>query len=111
MRGDDLCLFYADKNKVKNAVTDGTQYALYYLTRGQKDGVKIPLAFDLKLIKNPLLARVMPPGAGFHATDYGLIFGQSMRGFWVIPWSDIDAYRAKAHPAAAPALPPNPSGK
>lgn len=108
MRGDDLCLLYNDPNKIKDAVTEGTQCALYYFSKGQKDGIKIPLAFDFKQMKDSDAAKVPMVRASFEdlrATDSGLIIEQPLCGFWVIPWSDIDAYRSKAHRPASSASP------
>jgi hypothetical protein len=81
--------------------------ATLYFAEGQKEGIKIPLAFDITQAKDAGLATV----GGLEATDNGLIFiGQgSSQGFWGIPWSDIDACRAKAHPTAAASALPKPA--
>ncbi len=95
MRGDDLCVIYTDKDRARTGINDGNQSGLYYFTKGKKEGLKIPLHFDLtKLLDQKNYGRGFPPD-GLHATDYGLIIGQMLNGFWVIPWSDIDAYRAR----------------
>jgi len=108
MRGDDLVLY----NNVQNGLADGKEASLYYFAKGQKDGVKIPLAFDIATMKSSRPGWVQTPTPvlnfwGLQATDYGLvIYGLGDPGFWVIPWGDIDAYRAKGGPAAAPSTSP-----
>jgi hypothetical protein len=114
MRGDDLVLYHNSYNSVEN----DKQVSLYYFARGQKDGVKIPLAFDQETLKNsrPGRQRIATPSLNFEglqATDYGLIiYGVGAPGFWVIPWSNIDAYRTGTIPAppssAAAAISTNP---
>jgi hypothetical protein len=102
MRGDDLCLY----RNVINGTGDSFEACLYYFAKGQKNGLKIPLTFDSQGIKNPMYARIRSAIVGYQsvqATDYGLVIEQIWHGFWVIPWSDIDAYRAQvAAEAAAP---------
>jgi hypothetical protein len=103
MRGDDLCLY----RNVINGTGDSFEACLYYFSKGQKNGLKIPLTFDSQGIKNPMYARIRSAIVGYQsvqATDYGLVIEQIWHGFWVIPWSDIDAYRARvADEGAAPA--------
>jgi hypothetical protein len=100
MRNDDLC-FYSSP---KNGTSDGKQDCLYYFTKGRKDGLKIPLAYDVQQLNSNKINGFGEPIIYFNslqATDYGLVMGYFGRGFWVIPWSDIDAYRAKAYAADA----------
>ena len=100
MRSGDLILY----QNLENGVKDGKQACLYYFARGQKKGMRIPLAFDVETLKSlrPLWRQIPTPGlnfGGLQATDFGVvIYGVGDPGFWVIPWSDIDAYRAKALP-------------
>lgn len=97
MRGEDLCLYY----NIRSAAAEGKQALLYYFAKGKKDGIKIPLSFDFKQIDNPRSLKFQTPyleSDGLLATDDGLVLTQSWKGFWMIPWADIDAYRAK-HPA------------
>ncbi len=97
-RGDDLCVF----TNLQNGKTDQAKPCLFYFAKGQKSGVKIPLAFDLQQLNNPILTKTPTsrPGLGsVHSTDYGMVIGEITAGFWVIPWSDIDAYLAKANSA------------
>jgi hypothetical protein len=105
MRGEDLCL-YAN---LQNGVADGKEASLYYFARGQKEGLRIPLAFDIDQLKGTHSRRLQTPILNYgslQSTDYGLvIYGISDAGFWVIPWSDIDAYRARSIPAPASATP------
>jgi hypothetical protein len=108
MRGDDLCL-YAN---VMNATKDDFKTSLYYFAKGQKSGLKIPLKFQSPGSGDPMLARRQPIIFNYqsvHATDYGLVVGQAMGGFWVIPWSDIDAYRAHPGSGSVAASAPPPS--
>jgi hypothetical protein len=101
MRGDDLCLY----RNVLNAPGGGPTASLYYFAKGQKNGVKIPLNFGGGS-QNPRSAGRQSIIGSYHAvqaTDYGLIITQVMGGFWVIPWHDIDAYRAQS--GAAPSSP------
>ncbi len=106
MRGDDLVTYI----NVENGLADGKEASLYYFAKGQKDGLKIPLAFDLETMKasRPGWKQSPTPILNFgslQATDYGLvIYGLADPGFWVIPWSDIDAYRAKANSMTTPAV-------
>jgi len=95
MHGDDLCLYC----NVRNATQDGFQACVYYFAKGQKGGVKIPLRFQAKDIRDPKLLgaqSVIHDYQSLQTTDYGLIIVQEMElgGFWVVPWSAIDAYRA-----------------
>jgi hypothetical protein len=105
MRGDDLCL-YCDH---QNGAADGKEACLYYFVHGQKDRVRIPLAFDPEIMNSSSRGRLETPSlnyGGLQSTDYGLvIYGTAAPGFWVIPWSDIDAYRARSIPAPASATP------
>jgi hypothetical protein len=98
MRGDDLCLYANPRNGLPD------QASLFYFAHGQEEGVKIPLAFDVQTMKSSRSGRLEAPILNFEslqATDFGLvIYGLGDAGFWVIPWSDIDAYRAKAGLAA-----------
>jgi hypothetical protein len=115
MRGKDLCLY-----TVKRGDTGDTFDAcLYYFAQGQKTGVKIPLEFTLAPLIGPNSPRLASMQSVIHdfqslqATDYGLIIVQEFMvgGFCVIPWSDIDAYRAKvaSQPVTAgPDAPPVP---
>jgi len=96
MHGDDLCLYC----NVWNATHDGFQTCLYYFAKGQKSGLKIPLKFQAKDIRDPKLLGAQSAIHDYQSlqtTDYGLIIVQEMElgGFWVIPWSKIDAYRAQ----------------
>lgn len=103
MRGDDLC-FYSN---FKRRMSDGKQDSLYYFTKGRKDGLKIPLAYDVgQLNSNKLngFGQTILQFKFLHSTDYGLVLGYFGRGFWVVPWMDIDAYRAK-YTAQTPASP------
>jgi len=101
MRGGDLVLY----TNVQPSLADGKEASLYYFAKGRKDGVKIPLAFDIETIKSSHLGRLQPPVLNYgslQATDYGLvIYGLADSGFWVIPWSDIDTYRANTHSTTA----------
>jgi hypothetical protein len=109
MRGDDLCL-YCDH---QNGAATGKEACLYYFAHGQKDRLKIPLAFDPEIMKSSRPGRLETPSlnyGGLQATDYGLvIYGSGDPGFWVIPWSDIDAYRAKAHSTQSASALPKPA--
>ena len=84
-------------------MADGKEACLYYFARGQKDGFKIPLAFDIQQMKDSRPGRLEAPVLNYgslQATGDGLvIYGLGDAGFWVIPWSDIDAYRAQANPS------------
>ena len=103
-RGEDFCAFADFKD-----TTGPAQPYLYYFAKGQKDGVKIPLNFDLSKLTNPQLTKTPNSRAGlgnFYSTDFGAVIGEISAGFWLIPWSDIDAYRAKAGPGAKPATAP-----
>ncbi|HEY0257304.1 MAG TPA: hypothetical protein VGC39_07670 [Candidatus Methylacidiphilales bacterium] len=103
MRGDDLVLY----DHLQNGMADGNEASLYYFAKGSKDGVRIPLAFDIATMKSSHAGRLQTPILNYgslQATDYGLvIYGLADAGFWVIPWTDIDTYRARATPAAAAA--------
>ncbi len=100
LRGGDLCLYF----NIQNGVANGKEASLYYFVRGQKEGLRIPLAFDIDLLKSTRPGRLQTPILNYgslQATTYGLvIYGLGDAGFWVIPWTDIDSYRAKAHPLA-----------
>jgi hypothetical protein len=95
MRGDDLC-FYVDP---RDGLSD--QASLFYFAHGRKDGVKVPLAFDLTTMKTSRPGPPRSPVLNFEslqATDYGLvIYGNGDAGFWTIPWTDLDAYLARSH--------------
>jgi hypothetical protein len=116
MRGDDLCLY----RNLMSATKDGFQADLYYFAKGQKSGLKIPLKFQAQGNQNPILLSRQSAIYNYQSlqsTDYGLIIVQAMGGFWVVPWREIDAYRAQfaggsvqtaANPAA-PVTPPTPS--
>jgi hypothetical protein len=105
MRGDDLVLYI----NVQNGRADGKEASLYYFAKGKKDGLKIPLAFDIETMKRarPGWVRTPTPVLNFgnlQASDYGLvIYGLGDPGFWVIPWSDIDAYRSRPVSLPVPA--------
>jgi len=93
MRGDDLCLY----RNVMDRAHDNFQTCLYYFAKGQKSGLKIPLRFQAPANQSPVMLRAQPLIHNYQSlqfTDYGLVVVQEMGGFWVIPWSDIDAYRA-----------------
>ena len=51
-------------------------------------------------MKSSHLGRLQTPILNYgslQVTDYGLvIYGLADAGFWVIPWSDVDTYRALA---------------
>ena len=101
LRGNDLCLYH----NVLNGTGDGYHACLYYFADGQKTGLKIPLAFSVAGMTNPGLIRIQSAIYSYQsvvATDYGLVIGQVMHGFWVIPWKDIDAYRARLASSAPP---------
>ncbi len=87
-------------DNVLNGTGDGYHACLYYFADGQKTGLKIPLAFSVAGMTNPALIRIQSAIYSYQsvvatATDYGLVIGQVMHGFWVIPWKDIDAYRVR----------------
>jgi hypothetical protein len=97
MRGDDLCVCHS----AMGDAGEGEDACLYYFAHGQSGGIKIPLAFDVASIEKPgVAAHVRHLNLDFQAltaTSYGLVIaGTLFHGFWVIPWTDIDAYRAKA---------------
>ncbi len=83
----------------------GQEASLFYFASGQNAGVKIPLAFDVQTMKSSRPGQLKTPALNFEglqATSYGLvIYGVGDPGFWVIAWSDIDAYRTRAAAAAA----------
>jgi hypothetical protein len=95
MRGDDLCIY----ENFRFGANGGTPPCLVYFAKDRKVGVKIPLAFDYTQINDPRIAQYHPPGLGFdlvQATSVGLLLTDYLhRGVWVIPWTDIDAYRAR----------------
>jgi hypothetical protein len=103
MRGEDLVLY----NNRRNGMADGKEASLYYFAKGRKDGIKIPLAYDVDTMKSSRPGWVQTPTpvlnfASLQSTDYCVvIYGLGDPGFWVIPWSDIDAYRAKLVPVPA----------
>jgi hypothetical protein len=89
MRGDDLCLCHSTRGDT--GVANASTATLYYFAKGQKVGIKIPLAFDVSQIKGPGALII----GSLEATDHDLIFSanqNSQQGFWAIPWSEIDAY-------------------
>ncbi len=108
MRGDDLCLYSC----FKRGMSDGKQDCLYYFTKGRKDALRIPLAYDVSQLNSNKLNGFGQNLMQFNflrSTDYGLVIGYFGRGFWVIPWTDIDAYRAKYDAAPATAASPKPT--
>jgi len=112
MRGEDLCFYLA----FKRGMTDGRQDCLYYFAKGRKDGVRIPLAFDMEQMypgKGGRFAESILMYNSLMATDYGLVIGAYARGFWVIPWSDIDAYLGRTYPEVrvGPITPVDATGK
>ena len=102
LRGDDLCLYYNSEYGASAVMHS----FLFYFAKGQKNALKIPLVFDYHQFKFQGSERSYVPILGYEelqATDYGLVIAHGGTGFWTIPWSDIDAYRAKYNPATAPA--------
>lgn len=100
MRNDDLCIYHCEPNPSHHI-----HPILYYFAKGQKDGLKIPLVFDPQVVKQLEEASPYSMIPGFRellATDCGLVIGAVDRGFWIIPWSDIDAYRARVAAEAKP---------
>ncbi|MEI9997786.1 MAG: RNA polymerase sigma factor [Verrucomicrobiota bacterium] len=73
---------------------------LIYFAQGRKDGLPIPLSFDYAEVNAPALNKSRPLDTSFEAlrpADNGIVIpGPMFRGFWLLPWADIDAYRARA---------------
>lgn len=108
MRGDDLCFY----RNVMNDTSDGFRACLYYYSKGQKDAVRIPLKFFPPANEITALVKNAPTVLNFksvQATDYGLVIDQAMGGFWVIPWTDIDSFRADAASTHVATVSPVPS--
>ncbi len=80
---------------------------------GQKEDLRIPLSFDYGQVNDPALNRARPLSISFtalNATDAGVLLPEfTHRGFWLLPWADIDAYRAKLNPTTATLASPKPA--
>jgi hypothetical protein len=100
LRGDDFGLYrnpFADRSGGKMA-------CLVYFAKGQPAGVKIPLLFDPSQLKEqtPGIKPLTLLSWKIKSTSAGLLLGAfTMRGYWLIPWSDVDAYLASRATQAA----------
>jgi hypothetical protein len=95
LRGQDLCIF----TLLKATAAGGEQPYLIYFAEGHKDGLSIPLSFDYAQVDDPALNKLRPLSISFdalHPADNGVLIPEpTFRGFWLLPWEDVDAYRAK----------------
>lgn len=96
IRGHDLCIFA----NLKAGPAVGEQPYLIYFAEGRKEGLPIPLSFDYTEVSDPALVKARPLATAYEAlapTDAGVMIPEpNLRGFWLLPWSDIDAWRAKS---------------
>jgi len=101
VRGKDLCVF----TLLRLGPTQGEKPYLIYFAEGQEDGLRIPLSFDYTRVNDPALNKALSLSISFESlqpVDDGVLIPEfTHRGFWLLPWADIDAARAKLAVVAA----------
>jgi hypothetical protein len=96
LRGHDLCIF----TLLQAGPSSAGQPTLIYFAEGQPNYLCIPLSFDYSEVNDPVLNKFRELATSFdsiHPTDGGVLIPEpNYRGYWLLPWADIDAWLAKA---------------